>query len=244
MSAVIVGTSLNSGQKVLRKSERTTEVDGLVSLTETYVIRSADIESIEPGRNTAYSTFTGLNTFPRMQVETTRVEPMDGGLATLVVNYVGLDYASGLPPAFVTAVGQPKVGVFGSDASVVARYITQQPVFDLLKGSQITLQFFGNLSPSVNLPSKRFMPATINGTAMPPNPRAREYRIRIFGGVISEWLYAGYVQTSVSFQRRGSFNQIEEQFSEYFFGSDDMFTQVGSINLSNVNSLPGSGFFF
>ena len=244
MSAVIVGTSLNSGQKVLRKSERTTEVDGLVSLTETYVIRSADIESIEPGRNTAYSTFTGLNTFPRMQVETTRVEPMDGGLATLVVNYVGLDYASGLPPAFVTAVGQPKVGVFGSDASVVARYITQQPVFDLLKGSQITLQFLGNFSPSVNLPSKRFMPATINGTAMPPNPRAREYRIRIFGGVISEWLYAGYVQTSISFQRRGLFNQIEEQFSEYFFGSDDMFTQVGSINLSNVNSLPGSGFFF
>ena len=244
MSAVIVGTSLNSGQKVLRKSERTTEVDGLVSLTETYVIRSADIESIEPGRNTAYSTFTGLNTFPRMQVETTRVEPMDGGLATLVVNYVGLDYASGLPPAFVTAVGQPKVGVFGSDASVVARYITQQPVFDLLKGSQITLQFLGNFSPSVNLPSKRFMPATINGTAMPPNPRAREYRIQIFGGVISEWLYAGYVQTSVSFQRRGSFNQIEEQFSEYFFGSDDMFTQVGSINLSSVNSLPGSGFFF
>jgi len=244
LSAVIVGTSLNSGQKVLRKSERTTEVDGLVSLTETYVIRSADIESIEPGRNTAYSTFTGLNTFPRMQVETTRVEPMDGGLATLVVNYVGLDYASGLPPAFVTAVGQPKVGVFGSDASVVARYITQQPVFDLLKGSQITLQFLGNFSPSVNLPSKRFMPATINGTAMPPNPRAREYRIRIFGGVISEWLYAGYVQTSVIFQRRGSFNQIEEQFSEYFFGSDDMFTQVGSINLSNVNSLPGSGFFF
>ena len=244
MSAVIVGTSLNSGHKVLRKSERTTEVDGLVSLTETYVIRSADIESIEPGRNTAYSTFTGLNTFPRMQVETTRVEPMDGGLATLVVNYVGLDYASGLPPAFVTAVGQPKVGVFGSDASVVARYITQQPVFDLLKGSQITLQFLGNFSPSVNLPSKRFMPATINGTAMPPNPRAREYRIRVFGGVISEWLYAGYVQTSVSFQRRGLFNQIEEQFSEYFFGSDDMFTQVGSINLSNVNSLPGSGFFF
>ena len=244
MSAVIVGTSLNSGQKVLRKSERTTEVDGLVSLTETYVIRSADIENIEPGRNTAYSTFTGLNTFPRMQVETTRVEPMDGGLATLVVNYVGLDYASGLPPAFVTAVGQPKVGVFGSDASVVARYITQQPVFDLLKGSQISLQFTGNISATVNLPSKRFMPATINGTAMPPNPRAREYRIRIFGGVISEWLYAGYVQTSVSFQRRGLFNQIEEQFSEYFFGSDDMFTQVGSINLASVNSLPGSGFFF
>ena len=245
MSAVIVGTSLNSGQKVLRKSERTTEVDGLVSLTETYVIRSADIESIEPGRNTSHTSFsTATNKYARMQVETTRVEPMDGGLATLVVNYVGLDYASGLPPAFVTAVGQPRVGVFGADASVVARYITQQPVFDLLKGSQISLQFTGNISATVNLPTKRFIPATINGTAMPPNPRAKEYRIQISGGVISEWLYAGYVQTSVSFQRRGLFNQIEEQFSEYFFGSDDMFTQVGSINLASVNSLPGSGFFF
>ena len=245
MSAVIVGTSLDSGQKVLRKSERTTEVDGLVLLTETYIIRSADIESIEPDRNTPHTSFsTATNKYARMQVETTRVEPMDGGLATLVVNYVGLDYAPGLPPAYVTAVGQPGVGVFGADASVVARYITEQPVFDLLKGSQITLQFLGNVSATVNLPSKRFMPATINGTTMPLNPRAKEYRIRIFTDAISEWLYAGYVQTSVSFQRRGLFNQIEEQFSEYFFGSEDMYTQIGSINLSNVNSLPGSNFFF
>ena len=27
------------------------------------------------------------------------------------------------------------MGVFGADASVVARYITEQPVFDLLKGT-------------------------------------------------------------------------------------------------------------
>lgn len=252
MSAVIVGTSLSSGQKVLRKSERTTEVDGLVSLTETYTIRTADIEGIEPDRNTFHSAFsTATNKYARMQVETTRVTPMDGGLATLVVNYVGLDYGgTSLPPAYVTAVGQAGVGVFGADASVVARYITQQPLFDLLKGSPITLRFFlSRVNPfvnsaTVNLPSKRFMPATINGTTMPPNPRAKEYRIRIQGDVISEWLYAGYVQTSISFQRRGLFNQIEEQFSEYFFGSDDMYTQIGSIDLARVNSLPGSGLFF
>jgi hypothetical protein len=72
-------------------------------------------------------------------VETTRVEPIDGDLAQLIVTYVGLDYASGLPPAYVTAVGQPGVGVFGADASVVVRYITQQSVFELLQGSSVNL---------------------------------------------------------------------------------------------------------
>jgi hypothetical protein len=134
MGAIILG-SLASGGKVLRRSQRSTEVDGLVTLTETYTIRRQDIESIEPARNTSYNAFTGTTKFPRMSVETTRVDPIDGNLAQLIVTYVGLDYASGLPPAYVTAVGQPGAGVFGADASVVVRYITQQPVFDLLKGS-------------------------------------------------------------------------------------------------------------
>ncbi len=245
MSAVLNG-SIASGGKVLRKSQRSTEVDGLVTLTETYTIRRQDIESIEPDRNTAHSSFsTATNKYPRMQVETTRVEPIDGDLAELVVTYVGLDYDSGLPPAYVTAVGQPGAGVFGADASVVARYITQQPVFDLLKGASITLNFSGGgITSNLTLPSKRFIPASINGTAMPPNPRAREYRAFLLFGVFREWLYAGYVQTSISFQRRGSFNQIEEQFTEFFTGSSDMFTASGAVNLAQVNATPGSGFFF
>ena len=251
MSAVLNG-SIASGGKVLRKAQRSTEVDGLVTLTETYTIRRQDIESIEPDRNTAHSSFsTATNKYPRMQVETTRVEPIDGDLAQLIVTYVGLDYASGLPPAYVTAVGQPGVGVFGADASVVARYITQQPVFDLLKGSSIALDFSGSISnrttisASLTLPSKRFMPASINGTTLPSNPRAREYRPFLSHfGVFREWLYAGYVQTSISFERRGGFNQIEEQFTEFFTGSSDMFTASGGINLAQVNGTPGSGFFF
>ena len=245
MSAVLNG-SIASGGKVLRKSQRSTEVDGLVTLTETYTIRRQDIESIEPDRNTAHSSFsTATNKYPRMQVETTRVEPIDGDLAQLIVTYVGLDYASGLPPAYVTAVGQPGAGVFGADASVVARYITQQPVFDLLKGGSITLSFSGfGFTSNLTLPSKRFIPASINGTAMPTNPRAKEYRASLSGGIFREWLYSGYVQTSISFQRRGSFNQIEEQFTESFVGSSDMFTASGTIDLQRVNSLPSSGFFF
>jgi len=245
MSAVLNG-SIASGGKVLRKSQSSTEVDGLVTLTESYTIRSQDIESIEPERNTTHSSFsTATNKYARMLVETTRVEPMDGGLAQLLVTYVGLDYASGLPPAFVTAVGQPGAGVFGADASVVVRYITQQPVFDLLKGASITLSFSGfGFTSNLTLPSKRLIPSSINGTAMPTNPRAKEYRASLSGGTFREWLYSGYVQTSLSFQRRGAFNQIEEQFTESFVGSSDMFTGSGTIDLQSVNSLPSSGFFF
>jgi len=245
MSAVLNG-SIASGGKVLRKSQSSTEVDGLVTLTESYTIRSQDIESIEPERNTTHSSFsTATNKYARMLVETTRVEPMDGGLAQLLVTYVGLDYASGLPPAFVTAVGQPGAGVFGADASVVVRYITQQPVFDLLKGASITLSFSGfGFTSNLTLPSKRLIPSSINGTAMPTNPRAKEYRASLRGGTFREWLYSGYVQTSLSFQRRGAFNQIEEQFTESFVGSSDMFTTSGTIDLQSVNSLPSSGFFF
>jgi len=257
MSAVING-SIASGGKVLRKSQRSTEVDGLVTLTETYTIRRQDIGNIEPDRNTTYNTFTGLTTFPRMSVETTRVEPIDGDLAELIVTYVGLDYASGLPPAYVTAVGQPGVGVFGADASVVVKYITQQSVFELLQGSSVNLNLgtINLTSPSgrgtttvsgvarVALPTKRLMPSSINGTGLPPNPRAREYRGVLFGSTFTEWVYAGYVQTGISFERRGLFNRIEEQFTEYFQGSDDYYLTDGRINTQAALTTPGQSFFF
>ena len=247
MSAKIISTTLNAGGKILRKSQRSTEVDGLVTLVETYTIRTADLATLEPDRNTTHTAYsTSPVKYSRMLVETTAVNPLDGDLSELQVTYVGLDYASGLPPAFVEAVGQPGAGVFGADASIVARYLTEVPIFDLLKGGSITLNFRDAFFTSnLTLPAKRFMPTSINGTAMPPNPRAREYRLTFGGsGGLREWIYAGYVQTSISFKRRGSLNQIEEQFSEYFTGSADMFTGAGAINLAQVNSTRGSGFFF
>ena len=257
MSAVLNG-SIASGGKVLRKAQRSTEVDGLVTLTETYTIRRQDIGSIEPDRNTTYNTFTGLTTFPRMSVETTRVEPIDGDLAELIVTYVGLDYASGLPPAYVTAVGQPGVGVFGADASVVVKYITQQSVFELLQGSSVNLNLGTiNLTSSsaqgtstvsgvarVALPTKRLMPSSINGTGLPPNPRAREYRAVLIGSTFTEWVYAGYVQTGISFERRGTFNRIEEQFTEYFQGSDGYYLADGRINTQLALTTLGQSYFF
>ena len=49
MGATLLG-SLASGGKVLRKSQRSTEVDGLVTLVETYTIRTQDIATIEPDK--------------------------------------------------------------------------------------------------------------------------------------------------------------------------------------------------
>jgi len=265
MSANIISTTLNAGGKILRKSQRSTEVDGLVTLVETYTIRTANLATLEPDRNTIHTAYsTSSVKYSRMLVETTAINPLDGDLSELQVTYVGLDYASGLPPTYITTVGQAGAGVFGADASIVVRYLSDGSLFDTLKGGQITLNLGGS---SLSLPTKRFLPASINGTAMPPNPRAREYRRTntfaealesfrgqatgtLFSGSITtwpaenEWIYAGYVQTGISFKRRGQFNQIEEQFTEYFKGTDPFFTADGAINLSNVNSLQGKSFKF
>lgn len=265
MSANIISTTLAAGGKILRKSQRSTEVDGLVTLVETYVVRTQDIATIEPDRNTTHSSFSGSSVkYPRMLVETTRIDQMDGDLSELNVTYVGLDYSTGLPPAFITTVGQPGAGVFGADASIVVRYLTEDSLFNTLKGGQLSISAGGS---QLNLPTKRLMPTSINGTIMPPNPRPREYRrsktiaeaqaaadvafqsyLRQnpvgVGGIAQgpiitfspnyEWVYAGYVQTGISFKRRGSFNQIEEQFTEYFRGSDIFYTADGIININKV----------
>jgi hypothetical protein len=280
MASDIVGTAIGSGQKVLRKSQRATEVDGLVTLTETYIIRTADIATIEPDRNTLHSAFSSASVkYTRMSVETTRVEPMDGDLSTLVVNYVGLDYATGLPPAFITAVGRAGAGIFGADAVVVAKYLTDASLFDTLKGQNFQVNIGES---SLTLPTKRLMPSSINGTIMPPNPLARQFRrspnqteqfeaaaqavaefnrsvplsgtlVRpisgSFAGPINfapqyNWIYAGYVQTTISFQRRGLFNQIEEEFSEYFNGSSIFYDASGIPNIDRISKFKTPHIFY
>jgi len=269
MAAVITNTTLNNGGKILRKTTKSTSVDGLVTMTENYTIRLADIATLEPDAGTKHSSFSSASTtYTRMLVETTAVNPVDGDLADLSVTYVGLDTASGLPKAYITAVGQPGVGVYGADAAIVVKYITQDSLFDTLKGGNISLNLGGT---SLTIPTKRLMPTSINGTTMPPNPRGREYRrskniseqttaavaafdaynkanpvgggnTRVVGPPIinyspaNEWIYAGYVQSGISFQRRGLFNQIEEQFTEYFRGTDIFYQTDGTINFGRVNS--------
>lgn len=272
MSAVILSTTLNAAGKVLRKSTRSNTVDGLVSLVEEYTIRLADIGALDPEVGTKHSVFSSAAAkYPRMLVETTAVDPLDGDLANLKVTYVGLDFATGLPPAYVTTVGQPGVGIFGADTAILVKYLTDASLFDTLKGGNISLNLG---TTNLTLPTKRLMPTQINGTTMPPNPRQREYRRaktifeaqdaavlayqaqynqnssdvigpRILSYAPSvEWIYAGYVQTGISLQRRGLFNQIEEQFTEYFRGSDIFYQTDGTVNLTRVNSFSNLNYTF
>lgn len=275
MSVVFAGKPA-SGQKVLRRRISSTEVDGLVSISEVYTIRRSDVSTIEPNRNTPYNSFVNTedknSNYSRMQVETTRIDPMDGDLVSLSVTYVGLDYPAGLPPAYITTIGQPGAGVFGADASVVVRYINDASLFDTLKGGVVG---FNVGESQVALPTKRLMPTSINDTQMPPNPRQREYRRSktkseqiaeqnaafekamasqgyvFFSGRPPynfapefEWIYAGYVQTGISFQRRGMFNQITEQFTEYFRGSDVFYTTDGAVNRQKVEQFSAINVIF
>ena len=67
MGAVFRGNFEAAGQKVLRKSQRSTEVDGLVTLVETYIIRTSDIADLEPDRNTPHSSFSSATpTYSRL----------------------------------------------------------------------------------------------------------------------------------------------------------------------------------
>ena len=99
MAASIVNTVLNAGGKILRKSARSTSVDGLVTLVENYTIRLADIATLEPDSGTKHSAFsTATAKYTRMLVETTAVNPIDGDLADLNVTYVGWIHRLACPP--------------------------------------------------------------------------------------------------------------------------------------------------
>jgi hypothetical protein len=269
MSATLIGSVKNANSKQLRKVVSNVEIDGLVLITESYTIRRADEDyfRVATARGTTHKGFSSNNIqYTRMKIETSRIDPLDGDYSSLVVNYAGLTTASGLPPAYVTAIGQIGAGVFGSDTAIVAKYLSSASIYSIVQGGTIAL----NLNSSnLAIPSKRIMPASINGTPLPANPRPREYRrtkttgeqladqiawradymsknasstngVYFFGPPILnyapqvEWLYAGYVQSSVTIDQRGAFLQIEEQFTEYFSGSDQFYTSNGVPNINLI----------
>jgi hypothetical protein len=268
MSATLIGSVKNANAKELRKVVSNVEIDGLVLITENYTIRRADEDyfRVATARGVTHQSFSSNHTYPRMQIETSRIDPLDGDYSNLVVNYAGLTTASGLPPAYVTAIGQIGAGVFGSDTAIVAKYLSAASIYSIVQGGTIAL----NLNSSnLAIPSKRIMPASINGTTLPANPRGREYRRTKTTGELTadalawradymsknlpaaggnywfgpitinytpqvEWLYAGYVQSAVTIDQRGAFLQIEEQFTEYFSGSDQFYTANGVPNINRI----------
>ena len=197
MSAVIVG-SPSSGSKVLRRAEFSTERNGLETLNEIYIVRTADRRKLQPSFGTLHSAYsTASTTFDRMAVENFSFREQDGDLTEINVTYVGLTSSSGLPPAVVRLIPTPGAGIFGPDMIIEAEFVTDKSENDFIVTGAGGLLKPGD-DPSNQGRYGRFMPTEINGTKMPSNPR-EPFQF----GSLYNFGYFGYVQTSLSCEKRG-----------------------------------------
>jgi hypothetical protein len=198
MSAVIVGSPL-SGSKVLRRAEFSTERNGLETLNEIYTVRTADRRKLQPSFGTLHSAYsTASATFDRMAVENFSFREQDGDLTEINVTYVGLTSSSGLPPANIRFIPTPGAGIYGPDMIIEAEFVTDKSENDLIVTGAGGLLKPGD-DPSNQGRYGRFMPSEINGTNMPSNPREPFVR----SGLFLTTSYYGYVQTSLSCEKRG-----------------------------------------
>jgi hypothetical protein len=198
MSAVIVGSPL-SGSKVLRRADFSTQRNGLETLNEIYIVRTADRKVLQPSFGTLHSAYsTASTTFARMAVENFSFREQDGDLTEINVTYVGLTSSSGLPPAVVRLIPTPGAGIYGPNMIIEAEFISDKSETEFIQTGA-----GGLLKPEDNLLNEgrygRFMPSTINGTKMPSNPRQPFQR----SGLLLKTTYYGYVQTSLSCEKRG-----------------------------------------
>jgi hypothetical protein len=213
MSAVIIG-SPSSGQKVLRRNESSTQRNGLEFINEIYTIRTADRSALQPAFETLHKDFSAASTkYSRMSVENVAFKEMDGDLSEMTVSYVGLTSASGLPPALVRIIPQMDKGVFGPPCVINVEYISSSNVASIIS----------ELPPGIDQqPVRKPMPKSINGTALPPNPRdpfstGNEPRqtSAFFVGGYSTFSYQGYVLNSIQAEERGMFVVVVAEYAEY-----------------------------
>jgi len=197
MSAVIVGSPL-SGSKVLRRADFSTQRNGLETLNEIYIVRTADRKTLQPNFGTLHSAYsTASTTFARMAVENFSFREQDGDLTEINVTYVGLTSSSGLPPAVIRLIPTPGAGIFGPDMIIEAEFISDKSETEFIQTGA-----GGLLKPGDRLSNLGrygfFMPKSINGTKMPSNPR-EPFQF----GSLYNFGYFGYVQKSLSCEKRG-----------------------------------------
>lgn len=102
MAATFVGTAINS--KVLRSTSQNIETNGLVTIEETYTVKTSSAQSIIPRTDTSHSSFSSATTkYANMLVESSSLKEELGGLSTLVVNYAGL-LSSVLPAPIIRKI--------------------------------------------------------------------------------------------------------------------------------------------
>ena len=211
MSFSIVGSSLNSSTKakVLQRQNFSKEPNGLETIIEAYVIKTENRDLIVPEKNTLHSAFSSsAKPYPRMVVESVTTEEQDGGITQMLVTFVGLTTSTGLPPAIVRLIPTPGAGIFGPQMVIEAEFLTDKSETQFMQngpGGQIIQ--VGIIPPLANGIA---MPSQINGTDMPKNPR-EPFTSQSVG---TAFKYHGYLQVSLSCERRGLFLVARVSFSE------------------------------
>jgi hypothetical protein len=217
MSFFIAGSPI-SGQKVLRRQQYSREMNGLEMMIETYIVRTSDVITISPAKETTHFQFsTASQKYKRLAVEAVSYNEMDGGISEMNVSFVGLTSEADLPPAIISTI--PGSGVFGPSISIVAEFVS-----DLSVGQILSYRPSSKSAQLVNGNTGNFrMPSFINGVKMPPNPIEPYNRSSTSGFVGAGQVvvydvidkYDGYcISDSIDIITRGQFNVVKMTFAE------------------------------
>lgn len=208
MSAIIVGSPI-SGGKVLQRQNFQRDINGLETISENYMIRTADRATIAPEKDTTHASFSSATTkYSRMAVETISFGEEDGGLTTLSVVYVGLTASTGLPKPVVRMIPTTGAGIYGPPLTIEVEFVTdvtesQIAVGQLTTTSVVPLDRTGNTFLQI--------PNVLNGLTLPSNPTPPFNRMYGLVGGINYW---GYCQDQVDCTRRGQFLVARVVFKE------------------------------
>jgi len=214
MSFSIVGASLNSSTtaKVLQRQNFNKEPNGLETIIESYAIATANRDTIVPEKDTPHSAFSSsTKKYTRMVVESVTTEEQDGGITQMLVTYVGLTTLTGLPPPIIRLIPTAGEGIYGPPLVIEAEYVTDVSETQFMAGQLAQnngLQQATLFNPTIK------MPESINGTAMPRDPRSAFYKTPsgFGGGNIVQ--YSGYCVLSMSCERRGIFLVARNTYHE------------------------------
>jgi len=206
MAFSIVGSSLTSSTtaKALQRQNFNKEPNGLETIIESYAIATANRDTIIPEKNTLHSAFSSsAKKYTRMVVESVNTEEQDGGITQMLVTYVGLTLASGLPPPIVRLIPTAGEGVYGPPLVIEAEYVTDVSETEFMAGQLAQNNGLGKLQI---FSRKIKMPAVINGTTMPRDPRTAFFNGPKGGFGTAVFIqYSGYCVLSMSCDRRGLF---------------------------------------
>ena len=211
MAFSIIGSSIDS--KVLQRQNFNKEPNGLETIIEAYAIKTSNRDTIVPERFTLHSAFSSSSKkYTRMAVDSVATEEQDGGITSMLVTYVGLTSSTGLPPPIIRLIPTAGEGVYGPPLVIEAEYVTDVSETQFMAGQKAQnngLQQATLFNPTIK------MPESINGTAMPRDPRSAFYQTPgggFGGGIIAK--YSGYCVLSMSCERRGIFLVARNTYHE------------------------------